>query len=215
MTPNRARRRLLAASAVALCGMAPELRLAAALVRTPRQSAGPFYPLEIPLDHDNDLITVRGRPGSARGDISNVAGRVLTADGRPVAGARVEIWQCDANGRYRHPREWSDSPIDPNFQGYGMFTTAADGAYRFRTIKPVPYPGRAPHIHFRIEAPGTTPLVTQMYVRGAPENASDLLLNRIRDAAARESVIVEFTPDPRAPGEMRAAFDIVLNGDPA
>ena len=136
----------------------------------------------------------------------------MERSGRPIVNAQVEIWQCDANGRYHHPWDRREAPLDPNFQGYGRFQTGADGAYRFRTIKPVSYPGRAPHIHFAISGHGMEPLVTQMYVAGAPENTRDGLLNRIRDRAARESVIVEFKTQPDVPGELVARFDIVLDG---
>jgi protocatechuate 3,4-dioxygenase beta subunit len=187
---------------------------AAELLRTPRQTRGPFYPAELPLDHDNDLVRVAGQPGLARGEISNVAGRVLDERGRPLRQARVEIWQCDANGRDRHPWDRRDVPLDPGFQGYGQFVTGADGAYRFRTIKPVAYPGRAPHIHFAVSGPGFEPLVTQLYVAGAPENATDGLLHGIRDPRARQSVIVPFAvPDGAAGGELLARFDIVLAAD--
>lgn len=187
---------------------------AAELLRTPRQSRGPFYPAELPLDHDNDLVRVAGRSGIARGEISNVVGRVLDESGRPLREARVEIWQCDANGRYRHPWDRRDVPLDPHFQGYGQTVTGADGAYRFRTIKPVPYPGRAPHIHFAVSGPGFAPLITQLYVEGAPENAHDGLLQGIPDPRARQRLVVPFAPpagDPTA--ALLARFEIVLAAD--
>ena len=193
---------------------APLPAWAAQLHRTPRQTRGPFYPTEIPLDHDNDLVTIAGQPGVARGEITNVVGRVLDEAGRPLRQARVEIWQCDVNGRYRHPWDRRDVPLDPSFQGYGQIVTGADGAYRFRTIKPVPYPGRAPHIHFAVSGPGFEPLVTQLYVAGAPENASDGVLNGIRDAKARQSLVVAFESAAGASGgELLARFDIVLAAD--
>jgi protocatechuate 3,4-dioxygenase beta subunit len=205
----------MAVSALGL-GLAARPRLAQALelLRTPPQSRGPFYPTELPLDRDNDLVQVAGRQGLARGEITNVLGRVVTERGRPVAGARVEIWQCNAHGRYHHPGDRRDVPLDPNFQGYGEFTTGADGAYRFRTIKPVSYPGRAPHIHFAVSGRDFAPLVTQLYMAGAPDNARDGLLNSIRDARARQSLIAPFDPDPTATrGELLARFDIVLAAD--
>jgi protocatechuate 3,4-dioxygenase beta subunit len=186
------RRRLLGATVSSLGLLLATRADAAVLLKTPRQTAGPFYPLELPLDQDNDLVTVAGKSGIAKGEIVNVVGRVLDTSGRPIKGARIEIWQCDANGRYRHPRERGSAPIDPHFQGYGHFVTAENGAYRFRTIKPVPYPRRAPHIHFAISGPDIQPLTTQMYVAGAPENERDFLLNSIQDAQARQSLIVEF-----------------------
>lgn len=207
------RRRLLrvslAAAGLRLLGGLPAAR-AALLAPTPPQSKGPFYPPQLPLDQDNDLVTVAGRNETAQGEIVNVMGRILDERGKPVSAARVEIWQCDANGRYHHPWDRRDDvPLDPNFQGYGRFVTGADGGYRFRTIKPVPYPGRAPHIHFIISGPGFEPLITQMYVAGAPENASDFLLNSLPDPAARRRLLVEFAPA----GDRIGEFDIVLAAD--
>ncbi|MFQ5936335.1 MAG: intradiol ring-cleavage dioxygenase [Acidiferrobacterales bacterium] len=213
---DRSRRRVLAGSLSALGVLAtvPLARLyAAELTRTPAQTAGPFYPTSIPLDSDNDLVMVKGQADVAKGEVSNVIGRVLDKRGRPISRARIEIWQCDANGRYHHPWDRRNVPVDPNFQGYGQFITQADAAYRFRTIKPVPYPGRAPHIHFKISGPGIEPLITQMYVAGASENAGDWILNRINDARARQSLIVKFAPHSQTPGELLARFDIVLIAD--
>lgn len=209
------RRRLLrVVLAAAGLGLAPLPAWAEKLLRTPPQTRGPFYPLELPLERDNDLVTVAGGSGLAKGEIANVAGRVLDEAGRPLRPARVEIWQCDANGKYRHPWDRREVPPDPNFQGYGQFVTGADGAYRFRTIKPVPYPGRTPHIHFAISGPGFEPLVTQLYVAGAPQNAGDFVLQGIRDPGARQSVIVPFERPAGEPrGDLLARFDIVLAAD--
>jgi protocatechuate 3,4-dioxygenase beta subunit len=195
---------------LALTGPTP-LAVASHLMRTPPQSRGPFYPLELPLDKDNDLVTVAGRAGVAKGQIAHVVGRVLDEHGQPVSKARVEIWQCDASGRYRHPGDQGGAALDPNFQGYGEFVTGADGGYRFRTIKPVPYTGRAPHIHYAISGSGVAPLITQLYVAGAPENQRDFLLNGIPDPDARRRLLAPFASDPTLPsGELIARFDIVL-----
>jgi len=183
---------------------------AAALLPTPPQTSGPFYPLAFPLDSDNDLVRVGGHTTSAGGIVTHVAGHVLDRNGRPVSGARVEIWQCDANGRYHDPRDDNPARADDDFQGYGQTATAADGGYRFRTIRPVPYPGRTAHIHFKISGQGIDELVTQLYVAGEPRNASDGILNGI-DASARGRVIVPFLPAPEIEtNAMKASFDIVL-----
>ncbi|MDX1527714.1 MAG: protocatechuate 3,4-dioxygenase [Gammaproteobacteria bacterium] len=204
------RRRTFAAIALGVTGLAAGRGLSAALLATPAQTRGPFYPQTLPLDSDNDLVRVEGRSGLARGEITDLDGRVLDPRGRPVAGARVEIWQCDAYGRYHHPWDRRNVPLDEDFQGYGRFTTSSEGAYRFRTIKPVPYPGRAPHIHFAVTAPGADPFITQMYVAGAPENQRDFLLNRVGDPRARARLIVDFSPAEDGAAALKARFDIVL-----
>lgn len=204
------RRRALTALALGVSGLAGVKGAAAALLRTPAQSRGPFYPQKLSLDSDSDLVQVEGKSGLAKGEITDLRGRVLDLRGRAVAGARVEIWQCDAFGRYHHPRDRRNVALDPNFQGYGHFTTSQQGGYRFRTIKPVPYPGRAPHIHFAVTAPGADPFITQMYVAGAPENERDFLLNRISDARLRARLIVAFTPTGDRSTGLKARFDIVL-----
>ncbi len=177
---------------------------------TPRQSEGPFYPKELPLDHDADLVRVAGSQRPAAGVVTHVYGRVLDPDGVALDAARVEIWQCDANGRYLHPGDRGRRPRDPGFQGFGHTVSDGRGRYRFRTIRPVPYPGRAPHIHFRIVRDGLPELITQMYVAGAPENERDVLLRRVRDPAARAALIVRLVPHADRRGELEGRFDIVL-----
>ena len=214
---NIERRRLLSAglSAVALTAFSPALlRAAQQYTVTPRQTEGPFYPSNLPLDKDNNLVTVAGRPEKARGEIVDVVGQILDERGRPVARARIEIWQCDAFGRYHHPRDPRvNVPRDANFQGYGQYVTDSDGGYRFRTIKPVPYPGRAPHIHFIVSGPNFEPLTTQMYVAGAPENERDFLLNNIPNPKARQSLMVSFEPAVADGIQAVGRFDIVLAAD--
>ena len=183
---------------------------AAGLASTPSQSLGPFYPYDHTLEADADLVRVGGRDTLAQGVITHLGGTVRDSRGRPVPGAQVEIWQCDVSGRYHHPRDRRNAPRDESFQGYGRSRTGAAGGYRFRTIRPVAYPGRAPHIHFAIRGPGFEPLITQMYVRGAPENNRDWILNRIRDPARRESLLVAFEPHPDLRGQRIARFDVVL-----
>jgi len=210
MQPDVQRRHLiLGLSGMLLAGPA----LASRLLTTPAQTAGPFYPLEYPLDDDNDLTRVRGRNGVARGRIVDIEGRVLDADDRPIAGARVEIWQCDANGRYHHPHD-RGGPLDEHFQGFGHHTTDANGRYRFRTIRPVPYPGRTPHIHYAVFIPGRRPFTTQLYVAGEPGNDGDFLYRRI-PAERRHLVTSEFLPVRGGHAELTARFDIILGGTPS
>src|SRR5262249_30669754 len=136
-----------------------------------------------------------GRGGTARGTVIHLGGRGLDTAGQPVSGARVEIWQCDANGRYHYVRdERAGPPPDEDFQGYGQTTTDGTGSYRFVTIRPLPYPGRTPHIHFAVSGFGFPSLVTQMYVAGEPQNERDGVLMGVRDPAARARLIVPLQP---------------------
>jgi protocatechuate 3,4-dioxygenase beta subunit len=206
------RRRLLrAATAASALIAAPSLVRAQTLVPTPAQTEGPFYPVAVPADSDADLVTVRGAAAPARGAITHIAGRVRDTSGRALAGTRVEIWQCDAQGIYDHPGQSGRERRDAGFQGFGQTTTGADGAYRFRTIRPVAYPGRTPHIHFRIVAPDGRRLTTQMYVAGEPGNERDFLLRSMRDDRQRQQIIVALSAaDGLEPGALAGTFDIVL-----
>jgi protocatechuate 3,4-dioxygenase beta subunit len=183
---------------------------AAALIPTPRQSAGPFYPETLPLDDDNNLTQVSGKSGKAKGIIADLSGRIIDINGNPLNNLRIEIWQCDANGRYRHPRENASNPIDENFQGHGFTTTDAQGAYRFRTIRPVPYPGRTPHIHIAVFPAEEQPFVTQLYIEGEAGNESDFLYNHV-PADRRHLVTAAFKPATLADVELQASFNIILN----
>jgi protocatechuate 3,4-dioxygenase, beta subunit len=205
------RRRMLEGVVAVAAGLGlSRLAAAAALPATPAQTAGPFYPLELPADSDNDLIHITGRQGTAKGAITYISGHVLDRDGRPISGARVEIWQCDANGRYHYVRDArAGPPADENFQGYGQTLSDATGAYHFRTIRPVPYPGRTPHIHFTVSAPGVPHLTTQMYVAGEPQNEGDGVLMSVRDPAARARLIVPLEPATE-PDALAGTFDIVI-----
>ncbi|MBP7442720.1 MAG: intradiol ring-cleavage dioxygenase, partial [Thauera sp.] len=171
MSPRSRLRRQLVLGGTAALVSAP--LAAAQRTLTPSQMLGPFYPVTPPLHKDNDLTQVEGRSARAAGQIADLSGRVLDIDGRPLAGLRVEIWQCDANGRYRHPRDRGGLEEDPNFQGFGHTVTDAEGRYRFRTIRPVPYPGRTPHIHAAVFQEADRPFVTQIYVSGEPLNDRD------------------------------------------
>ena len=206
MNPDR-RRLLLGLTGLLATGASAPV---AALIPTPRQSAGPFYPETLPLDDDNDLTQVSGKSGKAKGVISDLGGRIVDINGRPLSGLRIEIWQCDANGRYRHPREKGSNPIDEHFQGHGFTTTDTQGAYRFRTIRPVPYPGRTPHIHIAVFPAGEQPFVTQLYVAGDDRNELDFLYNRV-PAEKRHLVMAAFKPAAAAGAEQQASFDIILN----
>jgi protocatechuate 3,4-dioxygenase, beta subunit len=207
------RRRLLIATGGLLTSV-PLGALADTLTLTPAQTEGPFYPRELPLDRDNDLATVVGVPQGAKGTITHVYGTVRDAQGRAVPGARVEIWQCNAFGKYHDARDRRVMPIDPGFQGFGTTTADGEGRWRFRTIRPVAYPGRTPHIHFAILPPGGGRLVTQMYVDGEAGNARDGVYRAIRGDVERQSVTVALNPAAEIEaGALAGIFNIVLGRD--
>ena len=212
-TPALGRRRFVfGALAAATAGtiVTPSLLRAQERVATPASTAGPFYPTKMPPDVDNDLVVLRGSQARAEGVVTHITGRVLGIDGRPLANAQIEIWQCDAHGIYLHPGSQGSRPRDSAFQGFGRAITAADGSYSFRTIKPVPYTGRTPHIHFSVTA-GKTELITQMYVAGESLNARDGLYNSIRDARQRDAVTVRLEPaNGVETGALAGKFDLVL-----
>ena len=188
---------------------------AEALTRTPRQTEGPFYPDKLPLDTDNDLLVLNDSLNPAVGEVSYVSGRILGPDGEPIRNAVVEIWQCDANGAYLHSGTGNAEKQDKNFQGFGRFLTGSDGRYLFRTIKPVPYPGRTPHIHYAVKMKGREKWTTQCYVKGHPGNEKDGIWRNMRDEKQRDSVTVDFAPMPGAKaGELAATFDIVMGYTP-
>ena len=171
---------ILAASSVLMPGAAR-----AALALTPDASEGPFYPVRMPRDDDADLVRVAGAVREAGGDILHLAGRVLDANAQPLAGARIEIWQCDANGVYLHPGDRRRGSRDTGFQGFGRAEADAAGRFAFRTIVPVPYPGRTPHIHVKVLHGGRDRLTTQLYLADHPQNRSDFLFRRLAPDAQR------------------------------
>jgi protocatechuate 3,4-dioxygenase beta subunit len=207
----------LSAAALAVPGVFAQ-ELENTRVRTPAQTEGPFYPDRLPLDTDNDLIVVNNSLTPAVGEVTHLSGRILGANGSQIRNATVEIWQVDNHGSYLHTRGGNPNNQgrrDANFQGFGRFLTGTSGEYYFRTIKPVPYPGRTPHIHFKVRTRGQRDFTTQCYVRGEERNSRDGILRSIRDQRARESVIIEFAPLPGSrAGELQARFDIVLGFTP-
>ncbi len=209
------RRRFLRSMGLGAALFAVPGAFAAELVRTPRQTEGPFYPDKLPLDTDNDLLIVNDHLSPAVGDVTWLSGRILDARGQPIRNALVEIWQCDANGAYLHSGTGNHEKRDANFQGFGRFLTGSTGEYLFRTIKPVPYPGRAPHIHFAIKMKGKKELITQCYIKGHPGNEKDGVWKNIKDQKERDSVTIPFTPlkDSRI-GELAARFDVVMGLTP-
>jgi protocatechuate 3,4-dioxygenase beta subunit len=209
------RRSFLSTAALGVAAFSSRGAFADELTRTPKQTEGPFYPDKLPLDTDNDLLIINDGITSAVGEVTYLSGRVLDARGNPVRNAVVEIWQADHNGAYLHSGTSNADKRDTHFQGFGRFLTGSSGEYLFRTIKPVPYPGRSPHIHFMVKPKGHEKLTTQCYIKDHPGNARDGVLRGIRDPKARESVMVAFNPlEGSKIGELAARFDIVMGFTP-
>jgi protocatechuate 3,4-dioxygenase beta subunit len=186
------------------------------LYKTPAQTEGPFYPDKLPLDTDNDLLVITDATTPALGEVTYLGGRILDARGNPLRNALVEIWQVDNNGVYIHSKDARHDLHDTLFQGYGRFLTGSNGEYGFRTIKPVKYPGRAPHIHFKVGRAGKELLTTQCYIKGEPSNEKDGIYRRTTDPKDREALSVAFNPlEGSRIGELTARFDIILGITPA
>jgi protocatechuate 3,4-dioxygenase beta subunit len=206
-SPQRRRGVLLAAAAALVAAPALHLRALAqtpARRLTPAQTEGPFYPVTLPADSDADLLA-NGALRYARGQPAWVEGTVSDIDGRPVRGAVVEIWQCDEQGHYHHPGDGDRA--DRAFQGFGKVAVDGDGRYRFRTIRPVAYGSRAPHIHVKVRLAARELLTTQLYVDGDPGNARDFLWQRLRSAEERAALTVPFVPGSDG---LSARFPIVV-----
>jgi protocatechuate 3,4-dioxygenase beta subunit len=187
------------------------------LMRTPAQTEGPFYPDRLPLDTDNDLIVINDSITPAIGTITHLTGRILDQRGDPVRNATVEIWQCDQRGNYLHTRGANPNagnPRDANFQGFGRFLTGSTGEYYFRTIRPVPYPGRTPHIHYKVKIRGRPEFVTQLYIRGESRNANDGIYNSL-SVQGRQAVSADFNPTRMwRITQYAASWDVVLGATP-
>lgn len=203
-TPSLLSRRTVAAALVAVpaCWTGVRAQPAAGRRATPAQTEGPFYPVQLPRDADADLLR-NGSVDYRQGQPAWVDGVVTDLQGKPLAGAQVEIWQCDHAGRYHHPGDGGRA--DPDFQGFGSLRVGGDGRYRFRTIRPVPYSGRTPHIHLKVKLSGRELLTTQLYVQGDPHNERDFLWRRL--GADRELVTVPFRAGPDG---LQASFPIVV-----
>lgn len=182
---------------------------------TPEQTEGPFYPDHLPLDTDNDLLIINDAITPGVGEVTYFSGKILDTSGAPLRGATIEIWQCDANGAYLHSGSDNGGKRDKNFQGFGRFVTGSTGEYLFRTIKPVAYPGRTPHIHVKVKAPKRAEFVTQCYIKGNKQNERDGIWRSVEEAK-RDLITVDFSPlEGSKVGELAAKFDIVLGATPS
>jgi protocatechuate 3,4-dioxygenase, beta subunit len=211
---TKSRREMLVGAIATTASLAAPAALAQ-VRRTPSQILGPFYPLKKPQDQDADLTAIAGKSGRAQGQVVLISGRILTSQGKPVPGAKIEIWQANAHGKYTHPSDTNKAPLDPNFEGYALLTADADGRYGFKSIKPGAYPEdvsgrmRAPHIHFDVSG-RINRLVTQMYFAGEALNDDDRFLATA--GANRERLIVQLArPADGEPGSLAVNWDIVLN----
>lgn len=188
---------------------------AQALTLTPAQTEGPYYPNQLPLDQDNDLLVINDRITPAVGTVAWLSGKILGSNGSPLRNAVIEIWQADNVGSYIHTQGALNGQRDSNFQGYGKFETASDGQYLFRTIKPGLYPGRVRHVHAKITLPGGRSLTTQLYIEGET-GTNDGVLNGITNAAQRASVIRPWTQIADSPiGALAVNWDVVMNFTPS
>jgi protocatechuate 3,4-dioxygenase beta subunit len=209
--PTDASRRHAVLGGLALAGFAVLRPLAAA---TPHQTEGPFFPVGETTESDYDLTRLDGHAEAATGRVVEIHGTVRGADGAPLAGALVHVWQANHHGRYAHPDDDNPAPLDPHFQGYARLRTDADGAFRVRTVVPGAYPvgrgwSRPPHVHFKVAHDGHRELTTQMYFAGDPLNAKDRILNAL-DEAERAQLVVAFVPGG-ADGVASGRFDIQLS----
>jgi protocatechuate 3,4-dioxygenase beta subunit len=150
---------------------------------TPTQPEGPYYPVDKPGDSDNNLVDFAGAAGTPDGEVLSLAGVVYDANGQPVEGALIEIWQTDSRGIYMHPDDPDTEKRDPNFQYYGEAKTGKDGVYSFRTILPGVYEPRPPHLHVKVKQDGKELLTTQFYF------SSDSSLT-----GAQANLVIELAP---------------------
>ncbi len=206
------RRRLLAAIA-AFGGLIPGRRARAAdgaLDPTPAMTEGPFYPESWPAAPRASLIAGPLKAGVPLA----LSGTVRDLRGQPIAGARVEIWQCDGLGRYRHSRDGGSDGVDPAFLGFGWVRSDAAGRWAFETIRPVPYPGRTPHIHLSAVSPQARRLVTQIFVEGEPGNERDGLWRWLPEAGRKRMTIpmTEAGLGSERAARLTGHFDVVLRG---
>ncbi|MCZ6657375.1 MAG: protocatechuate 3,4-dioxygenase [Gammaproteobacteria bacterium] len=190
--------------------------MARAALVTPAQVEGPFHPIDEQADTDLDLTLIDGHSRTATGEVILVRGQVVDTDGRPMQGALVDVWQANHVGRYSHPADQNTAPLDPDFQGWGLIKTDADGRYGFKTIKPGAYPlpmvggqgWRCKHIHFKVIRAGGEDLTTQMYFRGDPLIEQDLEVKKVPEDL-RHLLIADAVADD-ATGLPFYQFDLVV-----
>lgn len=193
------------------------------LVRIPQtlsEMTGPLFKRDELIQDGCDLAH-SASGGEAVGQRIMVSGRVLDEDGRIIPNTLIEIWQANAAGRYLHPWDQHDAPLDPNFSGQGKTFTDDQGRYRFQTIRPGCYPWRnhynawrPAHIHLSLFGPSiATRLVTQMYFPGDSMLPFDPIFNCTADESARQRLISHFDWETTIPDStLGFRFDIILRG---
>lgn len=205
-------RRLIIGGLVATAFVTPALADEDEVI-TPGMITGPFYPDRMPDDRDWDLLRNGGlESGAAPLIVEGVVKGVFGPPAMPVNNALVELWQCDAGGRYLHTEDAGATPRDAGFQGYGAVRTDAEGRYRFRTLKPPSYTAdagpfgiitRAPHIHMAVTVDGVRRLTTQLFFAGEPLNAQDVELARVPEPERQAALMT-------TPADGVARFDMIV-----
>ncbi|HVG03971.1 MAG TPA: intradiol ring-cleavage dioxygenase [Burkholderiaceae bacterium] len=206
---------LVGAAGSLITPLAASQTASGALRLSPSQTLGPFYPrnaTERPAETDADLLRIEGDRALTKGVPIYLTGRVLDRRAQPLSNAAVEIWQCDANAVYHHPAGGAETERDSNFQGYGIARTDAAGAFHFRTIKPIAYPGRTPHIHVRVQAPNVSPFATQLYLPDDPNNRRDFLFARM-SADEQAALTLKFEPTAAATHALARATQLIARVD--
>jgi protocatechuate 3,4-dioxygenase beta subunit len=203
-------RRAFAGAGLASAGLIAATGARAGPALTAESPMGPFFPLTVPADNDADLTMVKGHSKRASGQIIEVTGRILDLKGNPIGGARLDIWQANAKGRYAHPADPAVMPLDPDFQGFASIVSDARGEWRIVTIKPGSYDSpignRPPHIHFDIRGHSHRNIAQLYFPEDAEGNARDLLYKSLGDQAAT-SVALRNAADPN-----KYNWDVVLMG---
>ena len=177
------RRKFIKAGAAGTLISSASLAVKSNPIATPSETEGPFYPVIAQEDKDFDLTMIEGHESAAKGKHIHVEGRVVDLDGNPISGVTVDIWQCNAVGRYAHPHDKNPAPLDPDFQGWGIMSTNQNGEFNFKTVYPGAYKvsdewSRPPHIHYKVSKRGYLELTTQMYFPDEPLNEVDNLILR-------------------------------------
>ncbi|HVB32975.1 MAG TPA: protocatechuate 3,4-dioxygenase subunit alpha [Patescibacteria group bacterium] len=175
---------------------------------TPSQTVGPFFSIGADWMNSDQLAG----PGVS-GEPVTIQGRVFDGDGQPVPDALLEIWQANAHGKYAHPEDTQDKPVEEGFRGFGRIPIDAEGEFHFSTIKPGRVPGpddalQAPHIVVSVFARGLLKrLVTRIYFPDEPANAEDFLLKMV-EPARRETLIAK----KKQGQDGRLEWNVILQG---